>query len=161
MSQYEHLLPKYGEPYSEEAIAEEAIPFYRFCKPGSSDGQVLLGTLNASTVVGVSVPDELMFTSGATDGSRTPRTGFPINQPVSLHATGVCYVQLGLGGGVAGQQVVSDAVGKAIAYTAPTIGTSWDGPTITAIRDAHLIIQGTILESGDADDIVKIDLDRR
>ena len=157
----EHYLPKYGEPYSGEAIAEEAIPFYRFCKPGTATGKILKGTANATTIVGVSVPDELMFTLGATNGSRTVRTGFPIYQPVSIHATGVAYVEVGSGGVTAGNQVASDSTGRAVVYTAPTISTSPAKAEVESVRDAHLIIQGTVLETGAEGAIVKINLDRR
>jgi hypothetical protein len=154
--------PLVGETIAELREGETILNFYRFIVDGTDPTrQVKLAGANAR-VRGVSLPDELMMDTLRVGGERLIRNGYKAGQPVSGQAHGPVPVEVGAGGCAKGQKGKSDANGKAIIYTKPTITPA--GPTaaeVEAVRDAPDIIAGEFLEAGVEGDIVLFDLDRK
>jgi hypothetical protein len=113
-------------------------------------------------VLGVTIPDIQDFAPTPEGGTIKKKGYFKNEYPDILH-TGVGFVELAEKI-EAGSQVTSGDEGKAIKYVPPEL-KSRDPADIQSfvygVRDAHLVIAGTVPDGGDAGDIVRIDLDRR
>lgn len=134
--------------------AEGAVPFYTFVKLGTDPATQLKACGAGEDAVGVAVPDEKMTNP---DGST--RTGYLDKEIIRVVTKGVRPVKAGeiLAAGV---RIKSDASGRGVAFTEPTISASPSQAEVTAVRDAYKVRKGkTIKAAAAADDIVLVKLE--
>lgn len=135
--------------------AEGTIPFYRFVKKGTGDKQVLLCGAGEDAI-GISVPDERMENA---DGST--RTGYIAGEKVAIQRTGIGVVEAG-GAVTVGSQVKSDASGRAVASTDPTVGATYAQAEVQAVRDYWKVAKGAAISAAaQAGDFMEIDMERK
>jgi hypothetical protein len=136
-------------------IAEGTIPARRFVKKGSAvNGVVLCGA--GEDAMGVSDVDLRMQTAAGAS-----RTGFVQYEQIPIIRKGVAIVEAG-GAVSAGARVKSDAAGKAVAYTDPTISSTPTQAEVTAVRDAYKTCKGRALTAATQDtDLIEVDLEDR
>lgn len=147
---------KLGQDYEvfPKLVAEGAVAWRRFVKKGTGIKQAILCGAGEDAI-GVSEYDPKMNTPAGAS-----RTGYLDKEQIRVRRKGIAIVEAG---GIisAGSRVKSDANGKAIAYTDPSITAG--GVTVaeaTAIRDAYKICKGRALTASTADgDLIEVDLE--
>jgi hypothetical protein len=154
--------PEYGHRLIREYSCEEELPYYRFVTQGTTSNSLKLAK-NSSTILGITLPEIQDFAPRY--GGIIKRKSYTKGEYPDILHTGIGYIELAENINQ-GEQAQSGPDGKAIQYKKPTIDTkelkSEDIISFTgSIRDAHLIISGTIMDTGKIGDIVRIDLDRR
>lgn len=149
-----------GTKIAEMRGTDTSIPWYRFLVQGSTGTKYQLAGANAR-VVGVNFPDQLMFDVARETGERTVATGYLPQRPISAFGHGIVPVEVGSGGCSKRQLGKSDADGKAIVYTKPTISASPAQAEVQAVLNRNDIVAGEFLEDGVEGDIVLFDLDKR
>lgn len=150
-----------------DMVAEGAVPFHRFVKKGTSiDQAIICGA--GEDAIGVAEYDVRGYTlAGAA------RTGYVDKEQIRVRRRGICIVEAGAAV-TAGARVKSDASGRAVTYTDPTmtdaaIATHDDAKINTAIntlideiepiRDAYKICQGRALTTAaQAGDLIEVDI---
>lgn len=134
--------------------AQGAVPFNTFVKFGTAMTQAALCGAGENAM-GVAEYDLVMY-----NPDNSVRTGYLDKQIIRVRREGIAIVKTGAPV-VAGAYVKSDATGRAITYTKPTVTAG--GVTVAeaeAIRDMGEICQGRALTAADAaDKLIEVDLE--
>jgi hypothetical protein len=159
--------PEYGSRVSREIYAEGPMAYYSFAMRGVNPTGVTQATARAA-ILGLVVPSMEGFRPDG-NGGIVPRTEYVLDEIPDVLETGVAWVQLGSGvsNAVPGNEVMSDASGYAVLYTAPTVTLSDttktdDSSAITAAISAAInenkVKAGKLIDGGSAGDIVRMKL---
>lgn len=148
---------EYNETLQGPTTADGVVSFFSFVVSSSSKaGRVAQAGANANIKGAVEFDER-----GYAFGTENVRTGWADGEPIPVIRQGIAVVKVGSGGVTKDTYVKSDAAGLAVAYVTPTIGSTFAKAEIEAVRDAHEIIAGMALETKNAGEYCRIDLDRR